>query len=455
MLDPRPELRSHAQEVVRAFAARAGALPELERAALRELIGELAATWEHHRCASVLEAAIVLLGPGVRGRRNTGCRLRQWFAKGDEPGHAAMRSLLRRLEGAEARVRAWEWLGGDEAGAASSERVSWAKTIDEHEQLLARGHLVERPSRRRRVRMVAIKPERRGLLPSPEEAGQLSVDARRGLVRVLSASNAPQKLNAAWWERLRSDADEGVRHLAMRLGPRPDTESPSTQVMDGPGWARWLSADPGAAVADLRRRINEPGTAMEGIAAARRLGLESEVELELMRAATGHRAEEVIASAVAALGRVPGASARSLIEACLGHSVPRVRSNAIEAIARREPLREVMVRVAETDGEHHRVRATGAWAAWRWGAAEAAGAVVSGMLRDERALQRVAALWVLGRAARSGMLQDEAAAGGWSRLLTEMAASDREDGVRARALWCAERVHASVRSAWRGRTATV
>ncbi len=209
------------------------------------------------------------------------------------------------------------------------------------------------------------------------------------------------------------------------------------ETNDSAGWRllrERLADEPMRAMSELRGRVAEGTAASRTVAvlAVRRLGVVEEVENELLCAAAGDD-ERVASAAVLALGDCGTAASRAAVSSCLAHPDDRVRANAVEAIARRDPDESVVRAWVENEVPRARANAVRARVVL---AKDSRGAEsLSKMLSDERRSHRLSGLWV---AERAGMV-------GMSELVAEIARTERELHVRERARRCARRLLAEMR----------
>lgn len=142
----------------------------------------------------------------------------------DSPVGRAMGGVLRWDRDPLIRRAAWRWAPVEAIGAAAIDRLSRSASVAEHEAMLRLGHLAARPLRSARLAMISVPLEPAsgairsgGVLPSLEQIGQLSIEARRQIVRVVSATNAEASARSAAIEPLLTDEDELVR-LSVAAG---------------------------------------------------------------------------------------------------------------------------------------------------------------------------------------------------------------------------------------------
>jgi hypothetical protein len=475
--------------------------------ALRAVLAEAVASWPEHRMNGVFDAALGALAPAVVAFGGRGDPLASWLLEGTSESHMGLRGVVRKGGGVVGRVRAWEWLGRNIAATASLERIGKPATLEEHEGVLRRAHLLGNPVRARRVGMIKAK-DAGSLWPADGGVERLSPEARAGTARLVggSALGAGEKrrtlepllADRAPGARLAAvralpdgevqdfcfDAEEGIaRHALLRVEPvaeaglvRQLARSAHASVRRVCGdllsraetWKagdavsrllarRALKSDRGAFLGELRGRVLAGGREerIGAIMMARALGVQGEIELELL----GVAAEEetwVAATAVAALGDVRTDSASQAVRRCLEHPAGRVRANAVDVAARWARDAGVFERLIELKGDpHHRVR--GSTVRALAGGLEPlqpdAGTELAAMLRDARPLHRLAGLWATERlvlapepgsgAPMAGRL------GEFATLIGELARDEPEEPVRERAVRCSARMLARVRMMWR------
>lgn len=261
---------------------------------------------------------------------------------------------------------------------------------------------------------------------------------------------------------------KGPLRMARLLGRSPHEVLRSWAAQEGaelaPGGVRERVAERRRLVRDRagvldetrRRLVNADGQQrLLGATSVRRLGLAGELQPELwgvVRGALGdgpHTPEEAraAATAVAALGRAPDGESRRVVRECLHANDPRVRANAVEAVAAGEPARWANVLLEFKDDAHHRARANSLRLLILGGQGQpepkgstSAGAVESlmAMLSDEREMHRLAGVWAVGRLA--GPRGRSALSVRWAELLArvmETARFDASQAVRRRAVLAA------------------
>lgn len=218
--------------------------------ALERVVASAAADFGvHQRRGPIMGAMLLANSERVRA---PGSPIAAWLRDARQPGHAALRGVMRWSTLPASRERAWEWLAHGHFEIAAIDRLSRGRTTDEHESLLSRGHLSLRPARAARLEKVAIPSARstaaprvgdaekpRGQakdprastsagatsthveasLPARAEFAQLSTHAKRWLPRVASLmkGDGPGRIRAC--EALLADDSALVRYALVRSGP--------------------------------------------------------------------------------------------------------------------------------------------------------------------------------------------------------------------------------------------
>jgi len=295
----------------------------------------------------------------------------------------------------------------------------------------------------RRAALAAIR--RLAALPRPDAGArnglfQATNVADDRLAELATSSLIDDRSPAArtWMRGLDQSAHPGVRRMANESNRRTDpwaSIAADDPYLDAHAALRTLQREREPFITRLRELIRK-GEAPARIRAMRlawRLGVDSDVELELLKALYDQDSR-VVASSVMSLRRLPTSAARSALVACLDHADDRVAANAVEAIAWREPDHH-RVRMA-ADNKNARARANALRARIVCGSGRAAAEQLHGMLHDERPSHRLSALWVAQRTGQSALARDIAI------LL------DREDDerVRERGRRCARVLLAQLRS---------
>lgn len=249
-----------------------------------------------------------------------------------------------------------------------------------------------------------------------------------------------------------------------------------------------LAADRAAFVRDLQKHIIV-GSSVSRIAAirlAQRLGLASEMELELLtilqRAADLHAAaaaderardeQRVAASAVAALAELFSPASQLAVQRALHHPDDRVRANAIDGLTRFARRRAQLTRespvlamiIEHKHDPRHRVRA-GALraellatlrdpATRETGGTRDTGAPIiralTPLITDDRPLHRLSGLWLAERLAPELGIgwKDTGATQALSGAVNELAQTDPDPQVRTRAVRTARGLQARLRAGW-------
>lgn len=490
---------------------------------LRAGLASLCEAYQDHRRTGVLGAAVAALNRGAMAFADTdqGDPLAKWLLGGSPNSHPALRSMLRRSVGALGRLRAWEWLTREPVMAAAVERFAWAELPAEHDAVLRAAHLIENPDRAERIRLIQVKGSGgRGPVPDATVLTGLGVEAKRGMARMCTGLAATDSEREEWLSPFLAEMDAGVRLsvvTALGAGAVMDYCFDPEEAIATCATLKWNS-NGGVSEAERRRvfenlersphaslrwmarveRESESGISSElsrlreltelsqnrpetveairaaigtgsderrldAIMMARRLGVQSQVELELLGVVGGSvEADELgklAAAAVSALGEAGSESAAEAVRACLGHPVARVRSNAVESLARRlrgrgdlpfcsPRLYEAMIEMK--DEGSHRVRATAlreilsASSPTRGGTGyepTAAEGLLS-MLGDDRPAHRLAALWAVERVASAGEVGDSLARR-WDTMascVAELTVYEGDEAVRRRAVRCARRM---------------
>ncbi|HEX2837168.1 MAG TPA: hypothetical protein VHN77_03470 [Phycisphaerales bacterium] len=269
-----------------------------------------------------------------------------------------------------------------------------------------------------------------------------------------------------------------------------DAFSPALPIASVSGVAtayRALATDRAAFTNDLRARLSDPrnvgGGWSRAMHLARRLGVAEDVELHVRAIATSveRSADHLrnVAQAVTVLGDVATPTSHAALVSTLAHDDARVRANAVEALAKHARFMPVSALGAKpvaqppqhlwaelkTDA-HHRVRANAVRAALVAAVsgdaprreqalfevkADAVGSGVdalASMLSDDRTMHRLAGAWLAWKVLPAGgplRLHER-----WPEMvgrIAEVAQSDAEPKVRARAARCAQLVEASLAAA--------
>ena len=342
-------------------------------------------------------AALLLLVRTPPGRV-IASRLRASLDTPGDPLAAAVRPVLRRWPAPAMRAEAWRLLAFEPMAAAAIERVGAADDDADHAALLSLAHLMHHPDRARRAAQTRARSVGgRSPLPDAKTLASLSVEARRGLTRVVPVLAASSGVREAALVPLLADEDHATRLGCVTIaepGMLADlcfdahpvasrsaalrwsaagTVSPATEGATAArtrladrlarmrcGWSRRVATEelrrddpwtPGVAASRLaarRWRRRDPAgfdTAVRARLAGREVDARGAVELirrlGLAKAFDGELAdlaksedERLAASAIAALGTAFSPVARRAVQIALAEGSPRVQSNAIEAVTR-------------------------------------------------------------------------------------------------------------------------
>jgi hypothetical protein len=216
----------------------------------------------------------------------------------------------------------------------------------------------------------------------------------------------------------------------------------------------------------LRNRLLSPPTSLDAALLIRALGLAVEFEADLVSVLEAQPAGEdgrIAPTVLATLGELGTERAGLVVRAHLNDTRPRLRANAVEAVARqshrdRSAHRADILIELKADPDH-RVRANAIRGLFRGGApafAEqpAAFDALGLMLTDPRSAHRIAGIWVAGRVLAPMRITGRK----WTDLagqLTDLATTDPDPGARARANRASARVLAGLREGWRTSAADV
>lgn len=215
--DPDPDVAgaSEATFVALASGRHPGTRPELERQVAAAL-GE----FDRHRRRGILGAAVGLADVAFAARVGVrkGGPLDQMLGDETQPFQMALRSFIRKSEDPAVRARAWDWLPHGLAPQACLERLSRALSVEDHEAVLARAHLVENPRRAARLRRFQEGAGAHAVVTlGSHTVAELTVGARRGLARLLAALDVPHQVRSEAGVALSGDPDPGVRLASMRI----------------------------------------------------------------------------------------------------------------------------------------------------------------------------------------------------------------------------------------------
>jgi hypothetical protein len=462
-----------------------------------------------------------------------GGRLAEVLLDSEQAFQFALRSYVRRSDDPLVRERCWVWLGRGFGGRAAAERLAVAASSAEHEAVLRNIHLLENPRRWAALRGVK-GGEGASWVPGPTTVVHLGVASRRALPRWLGAIDIGADARRAALEPLLVDPDAGVRLAgAWAAGPKvlPDfcfdrdervacaavrrwsdaglefrrargvdeqrrqavtalCRHPSMEVRRLAGqeaeriepWdarsvssrlaaRRRLVESPARFAGEVRQRLASESDRMSALLVIRALGLHRQFEADLLALVQGTTADErVAATAVAILGDLDSDAARLAVDRHRHHASPRVRANAVEAVARAARTaapgdRRADALVEHKGDENHRVRANAIRGLFFRGRLFGEGHLqaveepvaadsLAGMLCDERPMHRLAGVWLADRILCGGSVRSRR----WADLagrVADMAESDPDDAARARAGRASARLLAGVRDGWRQRAVSV
>ncbi|MCA9299573.1 MAG: HEAT repeat domain-containing protein, partial [Phycisphaerales bacterium] len=256
---------------------------------------------------------------------------------------------------------------------------------------------------------------------------------------------------------LRRSPHATVRRLAREA-------SAQSSILHAPGMLaarRLLRVDRDGLMATMRSLLAGEKTQLAALPVVERLGIVDEVFDQVVVLAQGTRTssaqttDHVAARAVSVLSTSRQSRARVVITSCLDHPDPRVRANAVDALARldRRGLPDAVESMVDDD--HHRIRANVIRASLASRGElkriyePAAVDALRAMLRDERAAHRLSGVWLAQRVlAGEGRARVGQAWGALASTITAIANEDTDVGVRQRARRCAKRLHQEVRHAW-------
>lgn len=451
---------------------------------IESVVAEAARQYAVHGRAGVMHAAAKLAS-----RRNVRGPVANWL-KIAGPERSAFAAALRagRDEGT-GRLRAWEFLAKTWAASACEDRLMRSAGVAEQGQVLAAWWLAMNPARAAKLRQPKLasaiwpgvdwaepmhrhaafalskyaKPDARSMFAScelaladPDPAVRLAAVelaprallndlcfdqdasvARAAAIRV-SGVGEPGREPDELWEKLARSPHESVRHIAageLVVG-RSDT------------WSA-LARDPAGTESGLLRAWEETAehARAELIGRVRRAGLEpllADQLIETVRA--GEPGDPSVSAAASALATVPGAAATDALAEGMHRDDARLRSNAVEALVRRERVlgeRSAWLPISLLelkDDPHHRVRATSLRAiSIRASVGEdgnvARGLAASGAISLSRGgiAERLAGLWLADR-----LLGLAPVAASWREELIEIARGCVDEtgrlGERARSI---------------------
>lgn len=281
------------------------------------------------------------------------------------------------------------------------------------------------------------------------------------------------------WIRLTRSSHPGVRRVALAAINRyaPSSTASAAHVLILRRRARRGRPE---VLAELKESIHssDESSSVAAIRTAMRLGVISDVRVELIRALWGASTstapshfneappDRIAATAAAALGDCDDGAGEEALRACLNHHDARVRSNALEALSKRSrragrgvwgtPIRSLTRAISTGFGgaerivefkhdNHHRVRGTVGWLALQSGMMsdstpscrdlDEAVAATADMLRDDREGHLLAGLWLCERVIISSHVAARRELGSLAADLVAHQSTDIAD----RAVRCVER----------------
>lgn len=428
-------------------------------------------------------------------------KLGRWLLDCGAEEQALLRSVLRSTRLPVARLRALQWLTVPGVERAALQRVARAESRTDHEQVLMASHLALRPAREFLLhgltRRGAQPGPGRGAIPAAAACAGLSRDAKRGLPRWMGAISPPAPERAGVLSALLTCDDVVTRHAAARSAPATalaDYVFDSDARVARSAALRWwgagdrLSGAPARRLVGLLERSQQPyvrawaaqAAETDGRRALRERWMRSRSDtlLELSRALEAdepaqvqaildlrrleaadqaaprlaviaeHGSPRAAATAAAALADVRPEAVTDVMPRLLTHADARVRANAVEAAARIAmrggELPQVTIELKEDS--HHRVRANALRA---WGMLASVTDALDGlrrMLADDRAMHRLAAVWLAPRLMKSG-----AAPADLRGRIMELASYESDERVRQRAAALAACLAGELRGEWSNR----
>jgi len=470
-------------------------LYETGRAALDGAVASAARDFPTHRRRGVMDAAWALI-------ESAGPRLAAFLAEEDQPAHLALRAAVRRASGPEARARCVRLLGHPLVGPAALDRLLQAAGPPENASSLREWHRLIEPRRARQIarasqpwrslpdaktteqldetarvalvqwmRTIPLKPARRTrrlelfLADSSHRvryaaacavahdvqreatAADLASDFAFDLYPAVALTAARSLVGAGrapsnrFWSRLARVREPEVALLARREHRDRDAWAfldEADPLAHAVAARRLLARDESAAVDGLRGVLTSDAShrSLRAIALARRLGVVDRLEPELLMLASSED-ERLAATAVRALGVSASDGVAAALATAARHADGRVRASAIEALCASGAGQDQVIEAVRD--EVARVRANAVRAMLKREIEEGCDQLAS-MLRDDRPVHRVSALWVaerLGGAAHA-------------HTVAELARADSEASVRERAKRCARRLLAKMREQWAG-----
>lgn len=186
---------------------------------------------ESHSSRGLLLSALLLTPPRLEGPASARqSPLAKWLMEADQPGHSALRTVLRRSPDPRVRLRAMHWMRWAPMSVSATARVGRAVGAEDHEVVLTVSHLVLHPVRAAGLRSAVVSVPRRSVrgvgswpeecaLPHPEVAATLSTAARRGLARFAAVMAGDATTLSVALHHALADPDATVRWTAARTLP--------------------------------------------------------------------------------------------------------------------------------------------------------------------------------------------------------------------------------------------
>ena len=480
-----------AERAISALEAESGTLFD---PGVRVSLTRAATDLPRHRSESL--SRIILLGTSGRHTRVPGDPLAAWFANADDACVMLLRRALHTLPGEAGTARAIELLANEQFAAAALERIGSIASSVERRLLADQAHLLRRPSRSARADQLAERGGLGAALPALSGSDGLPVDVRRAAASVLALHGAEESVADAllptiadedalvrWQASRRSesltefvfDSDSQVRRSAVlrltNIGRRDGTAARVLAPVlsrSGDAWVRravrqeraaaepW---DPNSALSRLeaRRRLaqdelgfvrelcgrirpQDDARCLAGMLMSKRLGVVGlcrealQGVLRRTLAGEGEAPAKLAATAISCLDVLREPKLLPVYWLALRHADHRVRSNALEAVARIEGGERL---IENKDDAHHRVRAT----TLKLIAGQAPSVSARGMvelLESDDELPVRAGLWAAEGTLGTGNYADDE---GWIRVaarVNEHARSEHEP-IRRRAVRTARR----------------
>jgi hypothetical protein len=188
------------------------------RETAERVIAQAAIDYPEHRRPGALLAVGRLIGSAAL-LAEVGEPLRSWLKEADHPVHHLMRSVIRRSEDASMRMCALVWLRVPALAGACRDRLIRAATVQEHEEVLSRAHLLANPARLEALRCVVMPAKwlkGGGAVPGARALAGMTIEARSGLATWLESVPMPPKLHDQAVALLLGDESAAVRHSAAR-----------------------------------------------------------------------------------------------------------------------------------------------------------------------------------------------------------------------------------------------